>query len=136
MKVKEWLNRGLVIHNKINELTEKQEKAFAIACKVTPTLVQDKVQACGGKSREDWVITYMDYAEQINRKIDELYNVKQEILRAIKKIDNDTYKALLILRYIKFKSWGKIAGCIGKPESTTKGRIHGRALQAVTQYIV
>lgn len=136
MTSKEWLNRGWELNKEIDRLIEKQEKAFAIACKVTPTLVQDKVQACGGKSREDWVITYMDYAEQINRKIDELYNVKQEILRAIKKIDNDTYKALLILRYIKFKNWGKIAECIGKTEINTRVRVHSNALKAITQYIV
>jgi hypothetical protein len=136
MSVKEWLNRAWVLNCKINELTEKQERAFSRACKTTSTIVEDKVQACGGKSREDWVITYTEYADEINNKIDELYKIKCEILNAIKKVDNDTYKVLLILRYIKFKSWGKIAECIGKTEINTRVRVHSNALKAITQYIV
>ena len=136
MTVKDWLNRGMRLNDEINSLIEKQQKAFSIVCKATSTIVQDKVQACGGKSKEDWIVTYIDYTEQINRKIDELHEVKAEILNAIKKVDKDTYKALLILRYIKFKSWGKIAECIGKTEINTRVRVHSNALKAITQYIV
>ena len=136
MTVKEWLNRGMRLNDEINSLIEKQQKAFSIVCKTTPAIVQDKVQACGGKSKEDCIVTYIDYTEQINSKIDELHEVKAEILNAIKKVDKDTYKALLILRYVKFKSWGKIAKFIGKDRNSVKTNIHRSALNAITQYIV
>lgn len=136
MNARDWLRRGWEINKLINQLIEKQEKALSIACKVTPTLVLDKVQACGRKSREDWIIEYTEYSEQINSKIDELHEVKKEILNAIRKVDNDTYKVLLILRYVKFKSWGKIAGFTGKDRNSVKTNIHRGALRAITQYIV
>ena len=39
------------LNDEINSLIEKQQKAFSIVCKATSTIVQDKVQACGGKSK-------------------------------------------------------------------------------------
>lgn len=136
MTTKDWLNRGWKLNDEINELIEKQDRAFSRACKITSTIVEDKVQACGGISREDWIIKHAEYECEINKKIDELCNVKHDILCAIKKVDNTTYKTLLILRYIKFESWGKIASFIGKDRNSVKTNIHRGALKAITQYIV
>lgn len=136
MNVKEWLNRGHKLNEKINDLIDQQADAFAKACKVTPILVQDKVQACGGKSREDWIIKRIEYEDEINSKIDELYKLRCERFRVISKVGNDTYRKLLTMRYVDFKKWSEIAEEINRPESTTKGRIHSRALQEITQYIV
>lgn len=136
MTAKEWLNRGWELNKKIDKLIEKQAMAYQRACKVTPTLVQDKVQASGGKSREDWIITRMEYEEEINSKIDELYQIKCEILRVISQINNNTYKKLLEERYANFKTWGQIAKLLNKDKNIVKTNLHRSALRAATQYIV
>ena len=45
------------------------------------------------------------------------------------------FRKVLFERYINFMKWEDIAKLIDKPTSTTKGRIHARALQEITKYI-
>ena len=136
MCVKKWLNRAWVLDNEINKLLEKQQEALGQACSVTTTLKKDKVQTSMTNSTENKMIRYADYDLQINQKIDELYQVKEEIKREIRKVNNYRYRIILFLRYTEFHSWRKIADIINNTEVNTRTRLHRSALKAIKQYIV
>lgn len=133
---KEWLNRGRELNSEINSLIKKQQRALEQACNTTSPLQQDKVQSSKGNTAESNMIRYADYNDKIKKKVDELHEVKKEILSAISKLDNKVYKTLLTERYIKFSRWEQVAKSINKTCNNTKARLHGLALKAITQYIV
>jgi DNA-directed RNA polymerase specialized sigma24 family protein len=56
--------------------------------------------------------------EEINRKIDELYNVKQEIMFAIATVENPIDRRCMYLRFVEMKSLGEIARELGKPRNS------------------
>ncbi len=136
MTTKDWLNRGWKLNDEINSLLLEQQEALEAACSTTTTLQQDKVQTSRTNSTEYKMIKYADYSEIINQKTDELYDIKREIISVIRKLDDNTYKILLYERYIKFNCWDKIAKRINRNQFTTRGKIHGRALKDISQYIV
>jgi hypothetical protein len=130
---KEWLNRGRKLNSEINSLIKKQQRALEQACNTTSPLQQDKVQSSKGNTAESNMIRYADYNDKINKKVDELREVKKEILSAISKLDNKVYKTLLTERYIKFSRWEQVAKSINKTCTNTKARLHRSALKAVSK---
>lgn len=130
---KEWLNRGRKLNSEINSLIKKQQRAFEQACNTTSPLQQDKVQSSKGNTAESNMIRYADYNDKINKKVNELHEVKKEILSAISKLDNKVYKTLLTERYIKFSRWEQVAKSINKTCTNTKARLHRSALKAVSK---
>ena len=83
------------------------------------------------------------FGEQVNTKIDELYKHKCRVVVLANKLDVISRK-IIIYRYICFKDWKYISNKINKPISTTRGRLHERAINEIeqlffnnkTQYIV
>lgn len=128
MTVKEWLSRGYKIDREINALLSEHEEAFALACKVSaPPSDNEKVSATTGNGSEARFIKYADYSKLIDRRIDELYRIKSEIMTVITLIDNNTYRTLLIMRYVQFKTWEQIAEGMGY-DLRWIYRVHKKAL--------
>lgn len=110
MTVKDWLNRGYKIDKEINALLSEREKAFNLACKVSaPPSDNERVKASTGNGSENRYIKYAEYSRLIDSRIDRLYQVKKEILTVISAVENNTYRTLLILRYVQFKTWEEIS---------------------------
>ena len=111
MTTKEWLNRGWKINCNINSLLEEQKNI--------PT--HDR---------------YKEYSETINKKIDELYDIKNEIEYTIEKVDDHILQTLLRERYIKFASWETIAEIIHyESVRWVRTAVHNRALQSLQKII-
>lgn len=131
MTVKEWLNRGYKIDQEINALLSEREQAFNLACKATaPPCNNEKVSASVENGNEKRFVKYADYSCLINKRIDELYEIKREILSAISKIDSNTYRSVLTMRYIQFKTWEQIAECMNFSEKWVRTQLHESALNA------
>ena len=107
--VKQWLNRAHNIDKEINNLILERDRAFSKATSAVNGASGEKVQTSAQNSTESKYIAYAEYESEIDRRIDELYEVKKEILRAIKKVENGTYRLLLTLRYIRFMTWEQVA---------------------------
>ena len=58
---------------------------------------------------EDTIVKIIDLQEEINRDIDQLVDLKREIMLVIKKISNVEYQTILENRYLSFMSWEQIA---------------------------
>lgn len=130
MTTKDWLNRGRNLNEEINALIKAKEKALYDACNVSFAYDKDRVQTSRNNSTETKFTRFADYSKAIDERIDELYKIKQEILKAISGVDNSTYRALLIERYINFKTWEQIADYMNYSRMHVT-RLHGRALQKV-----
>ena len=61
----------------------------------------------------DAVAKIVDLQAEINRDIDRLVDLKREMVRLIKAVDNTEYQTLLELRYLCFKTWEQIAVDMG-----------------------
>mgnify|MGYP001427493037 CR=1 FL=1 len=62
-----------------------------------------------GASFEKIVAKYIDLENAMNEKIDQLLDVKAEIEQAIDRVEDDTLRLLLRLRYMKGMTWERIA---------------------------
>ena len=130
MTTKEWLNRGRNLNEEINALIKAKEKALYDACNVSIAYDKERVQTSQNNSTEAKFTRFADYSKAIDDRIDELYKIKQEILKAISGVDNSTYRTLLIERYINFKTWEEIAVYMNYSYMHIT-RLHGKALQRV-----
>lgn len=108
MTAKQWLNRGYRINEEINELIKEQKQALLQATS-TALCGGEKVQSSNENTVERRFVNYAAYSETIDKRIDELYSIKNEILAAINEVEDNTLRRLLILRYIKFYTWEEIA---------------------------
>ena len=135
MTVKQWLNRGYRINEEINELIKEQKQALLQA---TSTALcggeGEKVQSSNGNTTERRFVNYAAYSETIDKRIDELYAVKNEILTAINTVADNTLRELLILRYIKFYTWEEIAVKMGYTFQWAHV-LHKRALQNIEKIL-
>lgn len=135
MSTKEWLSRAWEIDKEIKALEAEKEAAKTLAFSVTVRYSGEKVQTSCENSTENAMVKYIDYCTKINKRIDDLYAVKCEILDAISKVDNPTYRTLLALRYLRFLTWERIAEEMGLSDKWVRTEMHSRALISVSNFI-
>lgn len=68
------------------------------------------------EEKENW--------EQLRERSLKIYNV---LFNNIYKLKNDTYKTLLILRYLKLQSWGEIANSLNYSKDYVRTKLHDEA---------
>ena len=127
MTTKEWLKRGWKLDREINQLIEARDEAFAAATSTTCGTEGEKIQASQKNASEAKIIRYTAYTEQIDKRIDELYRIKQEVLDAVSAVENAAYRTLLFERYVLFKTWEQIAVDMNYSWRQI-ARLHGKAL--------
>ena len=133
MTAKEWLMRARRLDAEIGALIEEQKRAWDRAVSAAAGCTDDKVQTSRTNTSEARFVCYADYARRIDRRIDELYAVKCEIMDAIARVEDGTLRTLLIERYINFKTWENIAERLGMTEEWIRKRLHRKALEKIDQ---
>ena len=129
---KEYLRQTFKLDAQINSLIQEIETMEAKATKVTTLLNPDRVEKSTGvctNSQESLVVKMVDYKNLVNKKVDELIDLKINILAAIGKIDNPDQRMVLMLRYVNLKYFEQIAVDMNYSYRTVL-RIHGSALQS------
>ena len=127
MTIKEWLNRVRLLDLQINKLLAEWDSVFDLAVKATGSIQKDKVQTSKKNTSERIYVKYISYTEEIDKRVDELVEIKHEILSAINEVEDPTLRTLLQLRYINFETWEQIA--IDMNYSYMRVcRLHGKAL--------
>ena len=58
---------------------------------------------------EDIIVKIIEMENEINRDIDNLVDLKREMVSVIKAVTDPEYQTILELRYLCFKSWEQIA---------------------------
>lgn len=107
---KEYLGQAYRIDQRINSKIEQVSALNNMATKATSTISDMPGSATRNIHRmEDVIVKIIDLQDEINADIDELVDLKAEVMSVIKSIDNLEYQTLLELRYLCFKPWEQIA---------------------------
>ena len=110
MTAKEYLSQARLLDARINAKIQQVAALNDLATHATATLTGMPRNPNRSESRmAEAVVKIVDLQNEINHDIDELVDLKREIVGVIKRIDNPEYQTLLELRYLCFYSWEKVA---------------------------
>lgn len=107
-QVDEWLLRAWEIDKEIEALLDSKQKMLDRCLSVTSTTKDVCVQS-GNTRTDDALAAYITYKDAADEATDRLVKVKCEVLAVINRIENSSYRTLLIEHYINFKTWEEIA---------------------------
>jgi hypothetical protein len=117
-----------------NKLIEKQQW-HDIALGITASMEGERVQSSGGKSKmANAVDKCVDMEAEIDGLIDELIDVKKEVIQVLENVNNPTWYNLLHKKYIQHKSLSDIADELNKSYDWVKVN-HKRAIRIVQKIL-
>jgi hypothetical protein len=117
----------IIIRNKLIE----QQQWKDIALGITANMEGERVQSSGGQSKmESALIKCIDMEQEINKIIDDLVNVKMDVIQTIEALYSPIEYNVVHMRYIQFKDLQEIADHYNKSYDWAK-TTHGRALAHV-----
>ena len=92
---KEYLTRYRKIDREVTQLLLEKDEIFSLGTKITPTY-SDTPKATGDNNKTQSTIEKLEEQEEkINKKIDLLYEVKEDIEKALHTVEDDTLRVLL-----------------------------------------
>jgi len=110
MSTKDYLSQAYRIDQRINSKLAQVMSLRDLLGKATGTLSgSPKAATPNPHSMEDTIAKMVDLENEINEDIDVLVDLKAEIMRRIKRVENTEYQTILELRYLCFKRWEEIA---------------------------
>ena len=104
-----YLSRYRRMSKRIDRLLEEQRRWRERALKITPILSQAPGGSESGSPVERPMDKVLEIEEEINREIDELQTVRQEIRAALNQLEDENLKLLMEYRYIDGLTWEQIA---------------------------
>ena len=114
MSTKDYLSQAYRIDQRINSKLAQVMSLRDLLGKATGTLSgTPKAATPNPHSMEDTIAKMVDLENEINEDIDALVDLKAEIMRRIKRVENTEYQTILELRYLCFKRWEEIAVDMG-----------------------
>ena len=131
MTAKEYLGQAYRIDQRINSKLEQIASLNGLATKCTSTLTgMPRNPNRSTSAMEDAVAKIVDLQAEINSDIDRLVDLKREMVKLIKAVDNTEYQTLLELRYLCFKTWDQIAVDMGYNVRHVY-RLHDEAIEKI-----
>ncbi len=129
MTTKEYLNQAYRLDQRIDAKIAQVAALNDLATKCTATLSDmPRNPNRGSSSMADTVGKIVDLQHEIDRDIDTLVDLKREIVRVIKAVDNPEYQTILEKRYLCFMTWEQIAVDLGY-DLRYLHKLHRRALE-------
>lgn len=114
----------------IDRMIEEYKRLYSWATRITPTL-SDLPGSHGSEDRVSGCVERLICInEEINRKIDEYIDRREEIHAAIESLEVGTLRTLMGLYYLNGLTWGEVAERLGY-EIRTITRLHGAALEQI-----
>ena len=105
MTAKEYLGQAYRLDQRINSKLEQVMSLRDLATKATSTLSDVAPSGTRNVHRmEDIIVKIVDLENEINRDIDNLVDLKREMVSVIKAVTDPELQTLLELRYLCFKS--------------------------------
>ena len=114
MTAKEYLGQAYRLDQRINSKLEQVLSLRDLTTKATATMSDMP----GGGSRnvykmQDIIGKIIDLENEINADIDQLVDLKREMVTVIKSVSDPECQTLLELRFLCFKTWEQIAVDMG-----------------------
>jgi len=114
MTAKEYLRQAYRLDQRINSKLEQVTSLNALSAKCTSTLTgMPRNPNHGTSTMADVVAKIVALQAEINRDMERLVDLKGEMVKLIKAVENTEYQTLLELRYLCFKTWEQIAVDMG-----------------------
>jgi hypothetical protein len=130
MSTKDYLSQAYRIDQRINSKMAQVMSLRDLLSKATGTLSgAPKAATPNPHSMEDTICKMVDMENEINEDIDALVDLKAEIMRRIKRVENTEFQTILELRYLCFKRWEVIAVELGY-DLRYLYKLHDQALDA------
>lgn len=129
MTAKQYLKQARYLDERINTKIAQVSSLHDLAAKATSTLSDMPGNPTRNTQRmEDIIIKILMLENEINADIDNLVDLKDEILSVIKAVDDEECRLLLEKRYLNFEQWEDIAAemCTGVKNIY---RLHDKALK-------
>lgn len=126
-----YLSRYRRLNQHIDRLLEEQSRWREMALKITPVLSQTPGGGESGSPIERPMDKVLEIDAEINREIDELQTVRQEIRAALNQLEDENLKLLMEYRYIDGLTWEQIAVKMNYCWRQVC-RKHGQALTQIT----
>lgn len=135
MTAKEYLGQAYRLDQRINSKLEQVLSLRDLTTKATATMSDIP----GGGSRnvyrmQDIIGKIIDLENEINADIDQLVDLKCEMVATIKSVENPEYQTLLELRYLCFKPWEQIAVDMGYSIHHLY-KLHNAALNILAEFM-
>lgn len=125
-----YLSRYRRMSKRIDRLLEEQSRWREMALKITPVLSQTPGGGESGSPIERPMDKVLEIDAEINREIDELQTVRQEIRAALNQLEDESLKLLMEYRYIDGLTWEQIAVKMNYSYMQIC-RLHGKALRTI-----
>jgi hypothetical protein len=130
MSTKDYLSQAYRIDQRINSKLAQVMSLRDLLSKATGTLSgAPKAATPNPHTMEDTIAKMVDLENEINEDIDALVDLKAEIMRRIRRVENTEYQTILELRYLCFKRWEVIAVDLGY-DLRYLYKLHDQALDA------
>ena len=131
MRAKEYLGQAYRLDQRINSKLEQIASLDELAMKCNLRLTgQPRNPDRGISNMTEAVCKIIDLQTEINHDIQKLVDLKREMVRVIKAVDNTEYQTLLELRYLCFKTWEQIAVDMGYNVRHVY-RMHDEAVESI-----
>ena len=131
MSTKDYLSQAYRIDQRINSKLAQVMSLRDLLGKATGTLSgAPKAATPNPHSMEDTIAKMVDLENEINEDIDALVDLKAEIMRRIKRVENTEHQTILELRYLCFKRWEVIAVELGY-DLRYLYKLHDQALETL-----
>lgn len=109
MTAREYLNQAYRLDQRINSKLEQVMSLRDLTTKATATMSDMPGGSRNVYKMQDIIGKIIDLENEINADIDQLVDLKREMVSAIKAVEDPEYQTLLELRYLCFKTWEQIA---------------------------
>lgn len=131
MTAKEYLSQGRHLDARINDKLHQVEQLRLMAEKATAMLGGIPNSGTPNVSGlQDTICRIVDLEAEISRSVDQLIELRREMMHAIDAVPNAEYRTLLSMRYLSFRSWQDIADGMGYNEKYVY-ELHGKALKMI-----
>jgi DNA-directed RNA polymerase specialized sigma subunit len=110
MNAKDYLSQAWRVDRMVSAKLGQVTSLHLLAEKASSTLSDMPRNPAPNTHRmEDIIVKIVDQENEINGAIDRLVDLKREIGKVIKDMENPDHQVLLELRYLAFLSWDEVA---------------------------
>lgn len=129
MTAKEYLSQAYRLDRRIDSKLEQLSALRDTTTKAT-SVMNDVVvsRSRNMQSLQDTIAKIVDMERELDHDIDQLVDLKRDITRLIKLVNNPQYQLILEMRYLTYKSWREIADQLEVDERYIY-KLHGLALK-------
>lgn len=113
-EAKNYLSKAFCLDQRIESKLDQIEVLKSLATKVTVTYSEMPRDTNKGSSRiEETVLKIIFLEDEVKQDIDELLDLKKDIMHRIKEVENPELQVVLELRYVSYYEWEEVARKLG-----------------------